>query len=122
MNKILLAIALFWGFQIHANEIDTPEFLYKILSVNDWADSQDEPNLLLSEDDEEFIHFSKDDQVDRILNKYWENKSAVVLKIDTIALEGDMVYEANPGGSAKYFHLYNGEIPLHAVVDVTPWQ
>ena len=27
-----------------------------------------------------------------------------------------MVLEANPGGAAKYYHLYNGSIPLSAVI------
>ena len=116
MNRFLVMIGL--SLNLFATEIDTPPFLYKILSVNDWADSQDEPTLLLSEDDEEFIHFSKQDQVDRILNKHWEDKSAVVLKIDVAALQGDLIHEDSPEGPV----LYQGEIPLEAVVDVTPWQ
>jgi uncharacterized protein (DUF952 family) len=121
MKKIILSAALILNAVAFSTDLDTPTFLYKIVSPNDWTDSQDEPTLVLSEDDEAFIHLSTQDQLDRILNKYWAGSSAIVLKVDVSKLEGDLVYEVNEGGSTKYYHLYNGEIPHNAVVEVTPY-
>ena len=120
MKKFLLLLAIsFSSIQSFANDLDTPQYLYKILSAEDWNESQGSRTLELSLDDEDFIHFSKEDQLDRILDKYWADEAAIVLKIDVAKLSGDLVYETNPGGSSKYYHLYDGEIPLDAIVDAT---
>jgi len=96
-----------------------PQYLYKILSTENWQASQEKNNLVLSSDDDAFIHFSTADQLERIASKYWAHvPEFVVLTIDTTQLPGAMVFEANPGGENKYYHLYNGSIPLIAVVDV----
>lgn len=98
---------------------DTPKHLYKILSSRHWQGSQVRKALILSADDTAFIHFSKEDQLERIISKYWGDvPHFVVLKINAELLQGDLVYEANPGGSAKYYHLYNGFIPFEAIDEV----
>ncbi|MBA3722179.1 MAG: DUF952 domain-containing protein [Parachlamydiaceae bacterium] len=100
------------------NEIIVPKYLYKILSVDDWSKSQSRKNIQLSVDDEEFIHFSTEEQLDKIIAKYWGVKSNyIVLKVFTEKLNGKMVFESNPGGVNKYYHLYEGSIPLEAVVE-----
>lgn len=43
----------------------------------------------------------------------------VLLKLETAKLRGRLVYEVNPGGTTKYYHLYEGSIPLEAVVEAT---
>ncbi len=97
---------------------ETPQYLYKILSPANWNASQKRSSLVLSPDDDLFIHFSKEDQLERITTKYWANTSYVLLKIETSKLPGTLVFEANAGGSsAKYYHLYDGSIPLSAVVE-----
>lgn len=97
---------------------EPPKLLYKILSLQDWEDSQTSKAIKLSKDDDAFIHFSTEEQLGRILGKYWLDKPAyVVLKVDVQKLPGDLVFETNPGGSAKYYHLYNGSIPLDSVVE-----
>lgn len=96
----------------------SPEYLYKVLSSDNWQASQNKAALLLCRDDDAFIHFSTEEQLDRILSKYWSDISEyVVLKIKREALPGDLVYETNPGGTAKYYHLYQGSIPLSAIVE-----
>lgn len=98
----------------------TPKHLYKVLSFKLWEATQSEDFVMLTTEDDAFIHFSKEDQVDRIITKYWsESPQFVVLKIDTNKLEGNLVYEANHGGSAKYYHLYNGFIPISSIVEST---
>ena len=100
------------------DKLMTPRYLYKILSIENWEKSKERGSLLLSSADDDFIHFSTEETLERIIAKYWkEVPGYAVLKIDTIQLPGKMVYEANPGGSTKYYHLYNGSIPRDSVVD-----
>ena len=90
--------------------------LYKILSLKNWQNSQSQEILALSDDDKEFIHFSTHEQLERILQKYWaDGGEYIVLKVDSEKLLGRLVFEANPGGVNKYYHLYDGAIPLRAV-------
>lgn len=94
----------------------SPKTLYKILSVENWEASQGRENLALPDFDRPFIHFALEEQLPRILDKYWKDVSAYyLLTIDVSKLKGNLVFESNPGGSAKYYHLYNGSIPLAAV-------
>lgn len=97
----------------------TPEYLYKILSSEDWKKSESGLFVVIPKEDKDFIHLSKDDQVDRIIDKYWKTQSEfVILKVKTDHLPGTLVYEANPGGTNKYYHLYAGSIPLKAIVGI----
>lgn len=117
MKTIILFCAFICG--VFAMEEATPQFLYKVLSADDWHSSQGQSLLTLCSDDDQFIHFSKEDQLDRIVNKYWAHvPDFYVLKIDTEKLPGEMKFEVNPGGLSKYYHLYNGSIPLDAVAEV----
>jgi uncharacterized protein (DUF952 family) len=93
-------------------------FLYKIISAKDWEDSQQQKKLKLSPMDDKFIHLATEYQIDGILDKYWKNESRfVILKIQTDKLQGKLVFEANPGGINRYFHLYDGYIPFDSIVD-----
>ena len=86
---------------------ETPQYLYKIVSLTNWDASQKRDCVVLAPNDDVFIHFSKEDQVEKITTKYWADTPYVLLKIETSKLPGTLVFEANPGGSAKYYHLYN---------------
>jgi uncharacterized protein (DUF952 family) len=101
----------------HMSEI-TPAHLYKIVDPQAWQESQNKEHLLLAEVDKEFIHFSTEEQLERILQKYWADRAYILLKVDTTQLPGQMKFETNPGGVAKYYHLYNGAIPLKATTIV----
>jgi uncharacterized protein (DUF952 family) len=95
-----------------------PKYLYKIISIEDWKKSQGMESVKLSGADHDFIHLSKEDQLDKIIEKYWANiPEFIVLKIYTDKLPGRLIYETNTGGSNKYYHLYNGSIPLNAVCE-----
>lgn len=94
----------------------TPEYLYKIISPENWNQSKE--TLQLDAADNAFIHLSREDQLDRILSKYWTDTPAIVLKLETKKLQGRLVLETNPGGTSKYYHLYEGSIPKNAVVEV----
>ncbi len=96
-----------------------PVYLYKIISVEDWDTSQRGDRLKLPAFDDAFIHLAKEDQLDRIIAKFWGDKSRyVVLKVDPKLFIGRLAYEANPGGTSKFYHLYDGFIPLDAVIKV----
>ncbi len=97
---------------------EVPQYLYKIISFRQWQATQNREAVLLPAEDDAFIHFSKEDQLERILAKYWsEAPQVVILKIDTDKLKGTVVYESNPGGSNKYYHLYNGWIPFNSILE-----
>ena len=90
--------------------------LYKIVTNEQWASSRGKEKLELSGADAEFIHFSLEDQWEKIAAKYFADTSSfVLLKIDASQLPGRLVFETNPGGSTKYYHLYEGCIPMSAI-------
>lgn len=99
---------------------EIPQYLYKILSLQNWQATQNENTVQLSSADDTFIHFSTEDQLDRIIEKYWANEPAfIILKIDSSKLEGSLEFETNPGGSTPYYHLYNGFIPYSSILEST---
>lgn len=96
-----------------------PKYLYKVLSLENWKKSEAKMYIALPKEDFAFIHFSTAGQLDRIIEKFWSNAPAyVVLKIDVNKLIGKLVFEANPGGTNKYYHLYDGHIPMNAIHEV----
>lgn len=97
----------------------TPDYLYKIISPEQWEQSLLQHEIAISSLDEDFIHLAKEDQVASVVQKFWNNKNYIVLKLVSKKLVGRLIYEANPGGSTQYYHLYEGNIPLDAVVNVT---
>jgi uncharacterized protein (DUF952 family) len=99
-------------------EQSVPQYLYKVVATDNWAFSPDQRVLKLADNDQAFIHFSKEDQLEKTLAKFFSNvPEYVILKIETAKLPGKLVYEANPGGSVKYYHLYNGSVPHEAIAD-----
>lgn len=95
-----------------------PQYLYKVISKKDWDDSQGEQSLQLTPIDKEFIHLAEDGDVQRIINKFFADEPVVVVvKLDPAKFKGRLVKERNPGGTTEYFHLYEGSIPMEAVVD-----
>lgn len=98
---------------------EVPEHLYKIVSPEDWQKSQEKGMIPNSSIDEKFIHLATKEQLPRIAQKFWDKKDYVILTLDVKKLVGRLVYEANPGGQALYYHLYEGKIPLNAVVETS---
>lgn len=95
-----------------------PKYLNKITTMDNWCESQQRPVLKLLIADDDFIHLATEEQIGHVLQKYWSDYcDVVVLKLETAKLQGRLEYEANPGGTNKYYHLYNGTIPREAVVE-----
>ena len=65
--------------------------------------------------DDQFIHLATKKQVAHVADKFWKDLEYVILKIDSTKILGRLSYETNPGGSTRYYHLYDGIIPLEAV-------
>lgn len=96
-----------------------PSYLYKIISPENWERSASKEYIEKEADDNTFIHLSTEEQLEKILEKFWKGKPHMILKLETEKLLGDLQLERNPGGQNKYYHLYDGKIPLKAVVKKT---
>lgn len=102
------------------NRSSTPQFLYKIVSQEDWQNSQGKKTLSLPAFDADFIHFATREQVGQVVRKFWANAEGFfLLRVAYDELEGDCVLEANPGGTNLYYHLYNGAIAMSSVKEAT---
>lgn len=95
-----------------------PQYLYKIVSLQQWEKSQEQNQLILSETDRDFIHLAKQDQIGRVVKKFWNHDPHVILKLNSSKLNGSLIYETNPSGTTKFYHLYDGSIPIDAIDDV----
>lgn len=96
--------------------LHAPDFLFKIVSPQQWDESQGKDSLVLGEIDRTFIHLAKEDQVERVVSRFWMGAPHYVLKVQTRMLDGQLRYETNPGGSTRFYHLYEGSIPMTAVL------
>jgi len=117
MKKTILLYTVITHVIAYAHQ-EIPMYLYKIISPEQWQESQTKDALVLDKNDTEFIHFSTEEQVDRILNKFWANKPNIVLKVDPQKLPGALILEANRPGGDKYYHLYDGAIPHSAIISM----
>jgi uncharacterized protein (DUF952 family) len=116
ISLIAILTLAYAGVKKMTNE--TPAYLYKVLSIEDWTKSQNAKILSLPEMDSKFIHLSMENQLESILKKYWGDvPKYIILKLETSKLTGNLILEANPGGKNKYYHLYDGAIPLRAVIE-----
>lgn len=123
-NKIILILLpafvstlLFWGF--FAAQKTAPDNLYKIISLENWAASANSDRLSLSPHDNDFIHLATDEQLEKIIAKFWGNiPEFVVLTLDTTLLPGRLILEANNPHGNLYYHLYDGFIPLKSIIKV----
>jgi|SRR5579862_2516774 len=98
--------------------VHAPQYLYKIVSLRLWHATQNRNNVTLSAEDDAFIHFSTEDQLERIIDKFWsEVPQYVILKIETAKVTGEWAYETNPGGTTRFYHLYKGFIPINAIAE-----
>ena len=76
--------------------------------------------VVLSKMDNDFIHLSTKKQLDGIIKKFWKNiPEFFVLTLEVKKLPGKLVLETNPGGSNKYYHLYNGFIPTTSIISAS---
>lgn len=95
-----------------------PPYLYKILSLRNWQATQSRKAFQLPAEDDLFIHFSTEEQVESVIKKYWADAPQfAILKIDANKLKGKLAFETNQGGTTQYYHLYDGFIPFDSIVE-----
>ncbi len=94
-------------------------YIYKIFSIEHWDKCLQQGFVLPLPNDKEFIHLCSYTQIEKILAKFWQNiKSVCIAKIDPTLLKGQLVFESNVVGGDKYYHLYNGNIPIDAIINL----
>ena len=121
MRKSILAASLILlSIQTFANA-PTPQFLYKIVTPSAWRESQGMQSIALNSTDEPFILLTREDQLTHVLNEKWRNAPAIVLKLDASKLVGNLVFEEDAKVSGEYYHLYSGQIPQNAVIEIDNW-
>lgn len=105
---------------MHAAHEPAPSCLYKITSPALWQQSQQQDRLIITEQDNDFIHLAREDQLEAIIEKFWrsQQQAYTILKLDTSKLQGELIFEANRPNGNKYYHLYHGYIPLSAIIEV----
>lgn len=101
------------------NKQRVPETLYLVVSPAEWKESQEVGKMMLSSFHDPFIHLSTEEQYPKVIEKFWSGKEYILLKVDPKKIKGRLEYETNPGGSNRYYHLYDGEIPVHSVIMIS---
>ena len=105
------------AIQVHPNY--SHEYLYRIVSPEQWQESLLQNHVINSSIDKDFIHLATEEQLAGIIQKFWNNKDHIILKLAAKKLTGRLIYETNPGGTTLYYHLYEGNVPIDAVVEVS---
>lgn len=97
---------------------EAPKYLYKVLAYPLWQDSLGKEQLILPPEESACVQFYTLEQLPRVLLKHWAMiPKYMVLKVDPTLLQGRFVVETNPKGTTKYYRLYDGTIPLKAVIE-----
>ncbi len=91
--------------------------LYKILTLDDWDKCKLTDRLCTPANDSAFVHFATEKQYPAVVEKWFANMPHVVLRVDASKLVGKLVLEWVESHSDKYYHLYDGHVPLEAVID-----
>ncbi len=97
--------------------MQVPEVLIKVVSRETWEKSQTSEVLPPQELDikHNYIHLATKEQVDWVISKFWGGKEYVLLYLDPNKLKGTLKYESNTSKTSKFFHLYDGNIPLSSI-------
>lgn len=94
-------------------------YLYKIISTYQWQKSLQQNRVVSTSLDSAFIHLATEEQLPRVLEKFWNGQECIILKLAVEKLVGRLVFETNPNGITKFPHLYEGYIPFEAIIDAT---
>jgi uncharacterized protein (DUF952 family) len=92
--------------------------IYHITTAKEWQEAKEKnyyeaPSL----QSEGFIHCSKAEQVQGILERYFKGKTALVkLTIDTTKLAHKLQYNFSPSTNEEFPHVY-GVINVEAVIE-----
>jgi len=96
--------------------------IYHVVSTANWQKALEQgfyeaPSLIT----EGFIHASKREQVEGVIERYYANQTdLLILHIDEGKLESVHIFEMASSVNEEFPHIY-GRINLDAVVDITRW-
>ena len=99
-------------------EENTPPFVYRIASRDEWARAKAVGSLIPDRFDAEgFVHLSKRHQILRPANLLYSGQDDLLLLVTDVAkLTADLIFEPGSHGEDEHFpHLY-GPLNLDAVV------
>ncbi len=96
---------------------ENPDYLYRFVSLEQWQEIQLQNQVVNSSIDKDFIHLATKKQLNAVTQKFWNNKDHIILKLASKIVKKRLLYETNSGGTTRYYHLYEGHIPLDAVVE-----
>jgi uncharacterized protein (DUF952 family) len=94
--------------------------IYHVVSIPNWEKAlelgyYEAPSLIT----EGFIHASKKEQVEGVIERYYANQTdLLILHIDESKLISVHIFEMSPSLNEEFPHIY-GRINLDAVLDVT---
>lgn len=94
--------------------------IYHVVTKNLWKTAQDKgfyeaPSLDL----EGFIHFSRQEQVQGVLERYYKGQTdLLLLQVEESKLTANLKYELAPSVNELFPHLF-GPLNLDAVITVT---
>lgn len=96
--------------------------IYHVVNKPNWEKAlqqgfYEHPSLAI----EGFIHTSKKEQVQGVMERYYSGQTdLLLLHIDEDKLTAPLVYELAPSVKQEFPHIY-GRLNLDAVVEVTAW-
>ena len=93
------------------------KYIYKIIDTDEWQKAIEKGSYLGSKKDNEdgYIHFSEQEQVEGTLKKYYSNQNdLILLKVDTLKLD-NLIWEQASDGN-MFPHLYSS-LDLSNVVE-----
>lgn len=94
------------------NENQIPQFLYKIVSPEEWLESNQRDQVVTLLIDKGFIHLATEGQIPHIVQKFWNGKPYIILKLNSKKLIG------------RWFMKTIQEEPLNTTIFTTekfPW-
>lgn len=83
--------------------------VYRVVTVQQWKETQKSKNIKLSAIDVSFIHLATKEEVPIVLKRFFRNENVVVIELDPKKLGGTLKYEVNRGGTHAYPHLYDAD-------------
>lgn len=105
--KYLFSLLIFFAVtNLSSQEANKVEYLYKIIKFEQLNNNKD--HIDLGDNDTDYVHFSKEDQWQKIAKKNFSKQQGYyLLKFNKKDLEslGNLVFEFNTSKTEKYYHL-----------------
>jgi len=116
---------MFWILDVSASTAPL-QYLYKVISVNDWNKSQHRQYVHTTPMDNSYSIVSTEDQLQAVIDKSWRGVADfVVLTLDVNKLDHRLIFEMGREKDKINHLVYEGMIPVDAVIAANvlynPW-